>query len=63
MFFVRDHPVGDSPLYLWEPIPWAMGVAHALKTSAHRGGLLQKSDPSHVVQDDRVQRCGMSLTE
>jgi hypothetical protein len=24
---------------LWEPTPWAMGVSHALKTIAHRGGL------------------------
>jgi hypothetical protein len=30
--------VGDG-CFLWEPTPWAMGVAHALKTIAHRGGL------------------------
>jgi hypothetical protein len=46
MFFVRDHPVGDSPLYLWEPIPWAMGVAHALKKPAPTGvGSYKKAIP------------------
>ena len=43
-------PVGDG-CFMWEPNPWAMGVAHPLKTIARRVGLLQKSDPLHVVQD------------
>jgi hypothetical protein len=30
---------------------------------ARRGGFLQKSDPLHVVHVERLQRCGMSLTE
>jgi hypothetical protein len=29
---------------LWEPTPWAMGVAHALKIHRPQGGLPQKQN-------------------
>jgi hypothetical protein len=38
--------VGDPSL--WEPTPWAMGVAHAPKNHRAQGALLQK--PTHPAK-------------
>ena len=35
------HPVGDPSL--WEPTPWAMGVAHAPKNHHAQGALPQNT--------------------